>query len=44
MQYFRYFPTINYDLDDNKDTREIIDVFRFAKIVSTKTIDDGSKW
>ena len=42
MQYFRYFPTINYDLDDNKDTREIIDVFRFAKIISTKTIDDIS--
>jgi len=40
MQYFRYFPKINYDLDDNKDTREIVDVFRFAKVISSKTIDD----
>ena len=42
MQYFRNFPTIEYDLDDNKDTRTIVDVFRFAKIVSSKTIDDIS--
>ena len=42
MQYFRNFPTIEYDLDDNKDTRTIVDVFRFAKVVSSKTIDDIS--
>lgn len=42
MQYFRYFPKIKYDLDDNKDTREIVDVFKFAKVVSQKTIDDIS--
>ena len=27
MSYFRNFPTIEYDLDDNKDTRTIVDVF-----------------
>mgnify|MGYP001206813021 CR=1 FL=1 len=42
MQYFRNFPLIDYDLDGNKDTRSIVDVFRFAKIVSSKTIDDIS--
>ncbi len=40
MKYFRNFPLIDYDLDDNKDTRQIVDVFRFAKIVSSKAIDD----
>jgi len=42
MQYFRKFPLIDYDLDGNKETRSIVDVFRFAKIVSSKTIDDIS--
>ncbi len=40
MQYFRNFPTTEYDLDDDTNTRTIVDVFRFAKIVSSKTIDD----
>lgn len=34
MRYFRYFPKIPYDLDDNKATRDIVDVFRLAKIIS----------
>lgn len=34
MRYFRYFPKIQYDLDDNNATREIIDVFRLAKVVT----------
>lgn len=34
MKYFRYFPKINYDLDDNGQTREVVDVFRFAKIIN----------
>tara|TARA_B100000287_G_scaffold176439_1_gene166430 strand:+ start:2570 stop:3280 length:711 start_codon:yes stop_codon:yes gene_type:complete len=42
MKYFRYFPTINYDLDDNKQTREIVDVFRFAKIINNRALDDIS--
>ena len=40
MQYFKYFPKLQYDLDDNKATKEIVDVFRFAKIVSNTTVDD----
>ena len=42
MKYFKNFPLIEYDLDGNKDTRTIVDVFRFAKIVSSKAIDDVS--
>lgn len=42
MKYFKFFPKLKYDLDDNKETREIVDVFRFAKVVSNTTIDDIS--
>lgn len=38
MRYFKYFPKIKYDLDNNKQTREIVDVFRLAKIVNQ--VDD----
>jgi hypothetical protein len=39
MRYFRYFPKLRYDLDDNKSTREVIDVFRMSKVVSSITDD-----
>ena len=34
MRYFKHFPKIDYDLDANGQTREIVDTFRFAKIVT----------
>ena len=42
MKYFKYFPKLKYDLDDNKDTKEIVDVFRFAKVINDSAIDDIS--
>lgn len=33
MKYFRFFPKLNYDLDGDGNTREIVDSFRFAKIM-----------
>ena len=42
MKYFKFFPKLQYDLDDNKDTKEIVDVFRFAKIVNNSALDDIS--
>jgi len=42
MKYFTYFPKIDYDLDDNKQTKSIVDVFRFAKIINNQTLDDIS--
>lgn len=39
MRYFRYFPKVAYDLDDNKTTRDIVDVFRMGRVVSTITDD-----
>lgn len=34
MKYFRFFPKLNYDIDDNGQTREVVDTFRFAKILN----------
>jgi hypothetical protein len=34
MKYFKYFPKIQYDLDASGETKEIVDSFRFAKIVN----------
>ncbi len=34
MRYFRYFPTTTYDLDANGQSRDIVDTFRFAKLVT----------
>lgn len=39
MKYFRYFPKLDYDLDDNKTTRQIVDVFRMGRVVSAITDD-----
>ena len=35
MKYFKYFPTIPYDLDASGETKDIVDSFRFAKIVNS---------
>jgi len=32
MRYFKYFPTIEFDLDGNNQTRDVVDVFRMAKV------------
>lgn len=42
MKYFKFFPKIQYDLDDNGQLRDIVDVFRFAKIV--KEVQDDIKF
>ncbi len=34
MKYFKFFPKIQYDLDANGQTRQIVDTFRFAKLVT----------
>jgi hypothetical protein len=39
MKYFRYFPSLKYDLDDNKSTREVVDLFRLSKVVNSITDD-----
>ena len=35
MKYFKYFPTIPYDLDASGETKDIVDSFRFAKIINS---------
>ena len=42
MKYIKHFPKLKYDLDDDGNTKDIVDVFRFAKVVNQKTIDDIS--
>ena len=42
MKYFKHFPKLKYDLDDDGNTKDIVDVFRFAKVVNQNTIDDIS--
>ena len=53
MKYFRYFPKLDYDLDDNKQFRQAVDLFRISKVVSSVedditfyryyTIQDGER-
>ena len=39
MKYFRFFPKLDYDLDDDGQTKSVIDLFRFAKIINAVTDD-----
>lgn len=34
MKYFRFFPKLDYDLDDNGQTKQVVDLFRFSKIIT----------
>ena len=53
MKYFRYFPNLEYDLDDNGDVRLAKDLFRISKLVTNSkdnisfyreyTIQDGER-
>jgi len=53
MKYFRYFPTLDYDLDDNGSTRQAVDLFRISKLITgvndnisfyrNYTIQDGER-
>ena len=42
MKYFKHFPKLDYDLDDDSNTKQIVDVFRFAKVINEGTADDIS--
>lgn len=53
MKYFRYFPNLEYDLDDNGDVRLAKDLFRISKLITNSkdnisfyrkyTIQDGER-
>lgn len=53
MKYFKYFPKLDYDLDDNNQFRKAVDLFRISKVVTSiqdnitfyryYTIQDGER-